>query len=80
MRAAAMGASGTDFDDKLIAALNYANGRRSVGQIARLVSGELGDFTTSQAAAWFELLAESGIVRLHEAAQEKVTSEEGVAL
>ncbi len=47
-----------DFDDKAIAALNYANGTRTVAQIARLVAGELGDFGRDHATAWFDLLAE----------------------
>jgi hypothetical protein len=51
-----------DFDDKAIAALNYADGTLSAGQIARLVAGELGEFTADQAAAWFDLLTESGLV------------------
>jgi hypothetical protein len=51
-----------DFDDKAIAALNYATGWRNLGQIARLVAGELGDFTLTQTVRWFELLAESGVV------------------
>lgn len=51
-----------DFDDKAVEALNYVNGRRSVAQIARLVTGELGAFPVSVAAAYFGWLADAGIV------------------
>ena len=58
MRLTTLRAAVADFDDKAIAALNYANGTRTVAQIARLVAGELGDFHRDHAAAWFDLLAE----------------------
>jgi hypothetical protein len=61
---AALRARVVDFDDKGIAALNYADGVRNVGQIARLVAGELGDFALDDAAAWFDLLAACGVVTL----------------
>jgi hypothetical protein len=61
-RLAALRADDGAFDDKAIAALNYANGMRTVSQIARLVAGEAGPFTLAQAAAWFDLLGESGVV------------------
>ncbi len=61
-RLATLRASVVDFDDKAIAALNYATGWRNLGQIAQLVAGELGDFTLTQTVRWFELLAESGVV------------------
>jgi hypothetical protein len=59
---AALRAAVVSFDDKAIAALNYADGIRTVEHIARLVRGEVGDFTPVQAAMWFELLAESGAI------------------
>ena len=59
---ATLRANVTDFDDKAIAALNYANGTHTVGQITRLVAGELGDFTLEDTAAWFDLLAQGGVV------------------
>jgi hypothetical protein len=52
----------SDFEDKAIAALNYANGKRSVSHIARLVSGELGDSPVAQTVAWFDLLAQYGVI------------------
>jgi hypothetical protein len=61
-RLATLRAEDRDFDDKAIAALNYADGWRNVGQIARLVAGELGNFNVAQTATWFELLVESGVV------------------
>jgi hypothetical protein len=61
-RLAALRAGAVDFDDKAIAALNYANGARSVDEIARLVAGELGEFGADAAREWFELLAECGVV------------------
>jgi hypothetical protein len=51
-----------DFEDKAIAALNYTDGKRTIAHIARLVAGEIGAFTPLQAIAWFDLLAESGVV------------------
>jgi hypothetical protein len=54
----------SEFDDKAIQALNYANGSRSLGEIARLVSGELGTFPVASLVALFELLAEADIVKL----------------
>lgn len=50
-----------NFDDKAIAALNYADGYRTVYQIALLVMGELGDITLPQVTAWFDLLAQCGV-------------------
>ncbi len=61
-RLAALRAALTDFEDKGIAALNYADGHRCIGQIAKLVAGELGEFTSDQAGAWFELLAECHVI------------------
>jgi hypothetical protein len=61
---ATLRASIRDFDDKAIAALNYVDGKRNVGQIARLVAGEVGDFTLAQTAAWLDLLAQSGVIGL----------------
>ncbi len=58
----AVSAGVPDFDDKAIAALNYANGARTVSQIARLVAGEVGEFAEQQVAAWFDLLADSGVI------------------
>lgn len=58
----ALSAGVSDFDDKAIAALNYANGKRSVSHIARLVSGELDDLPVAQTVAWFELLAQNGVI------------------
>jgi aminopeptidase YwaD len=65
-RLAALRTAVVDFDDKAIAALNYANGARSVDEIARLVAGELGEFGAHPAGAWFDLLAESGVVAWRE--------------
>jgi hypothetical protein len=61
-RLADLRAAVVDFDDKAIAALNYADGMRSVSEIALLVAGELGEFTLAKVAAWFEMLVESGVV------------------
>ena len=61
-RLATLHAADHNFDDKAIAALNYADGWRNVGQIARLVAGELGNFSLAQCATWFNLLVESGVV------------------
>src|SRR6185503_12424820 len=47
-----------DFDDKAIAALNYVNGARTISQIARLVSGELGQFSVADTLDLFEVLVE----------------------
>jgi hypothetical protein len=52
----------TDFDDKAIEALNYVDGKRSVANIARLVTGELGTFPIANATTLFDLLAEGGVV------------------
>lgn len=63
----ALRAGVSNFEDKAIAALNYANGLRTVNEIARLVAGELGDFSPEDVAAWFDLLAASGIIQWHTA-------------
>lgn len=65
-RLATLRASVDAFDDKAVAALNYADGNRSLARIARLVTGELGDFIPAHAIAWFNLLAECGIVEWSE--------------
>jgi hypothetical protein len=51
-----------DFEDKAIEALNYVDGVRSVSQIARLVTGQLGLFPPASAIAYFSLLEEAGVV------------------
>ena len=45
-----------------MAALNYVDGTRSLTQIARLVTGELGAFPLTTATGFFELLAQAGVV------------------
>jgi hypothetical protein len=52
------------FDNKAVQALNYADGSRPIGRIARLVSGEVGPFPVASASAFFELLAEAGVVEM----------------
>jgi hypothetical protein len=58
----ALRAQVADFDDKAIAALNYADGKRSIVQIARLVAAEYGEFSLGAAEALFSLLVEGNVV------------------
>jgi hypothetical protein len=51
-----------DFEDKAIESLNYVDGLRSISQIARLVTGQLGLFPLTSATAYFALLEEAGVV------------------
>ena len=55
---------GRDFDDKAIQAFNYADGSRSLQQIADLVSGELGLFPVQDVTAYFDILAQAGLVAM----------------
>ena len=55
---------GVDFDDKAIQAFNYADGSRSLQQIADLVSGELGLFPMEDVTAYFDILAQAGLVAM----------------
>ena len=52
--------AGQDFDDKAIQAFNYG----SVQQIADLVSGELGLFPVEDVIAYFDILAQAGLVEM----------------
>ena len=56
--------AGQDFDDKAIQAFNYADGSWSVQQIADLVSGELGLFPVEDVIAYFDILAQAGLVEM----------------
>jgi len=45
-------------------ALNFANGKRSVGDIRDLLAGRYGPVPLAEVAEWFELLAKAGVVKL----------------